>query len=131
MINNSISAPTVALIMAATIPEPRKMPSCGSSQLPMKAPTISMIRSPMMPNPVPRTNVIYEQNEKRNFLKLNLLALVFTLAGFAAFPLAIAAIVVLPLILSPIGLGGLTETLMWIARWPALLLVLLIGVAIL
>jgi membrane protein len=76
-------------------------------------------------------NVIYEQKERRNFLRLNLVALVFTLAGFAAFLLAIAAIVVLPLILSPIGLGGLTETLMWIARWPALLLVLLIGLAIL
>ena len=32
-------------------------------------------------------------------------ALVFTLAGFATFPLAIAAVVVLPLILSPIGAG--------------------------
>jgi len=46
-------------------------------------------------------NVIYEQKEGRNVLKLNVVALVFTLAGFAAFLLAIAAIVVLPLILSP------------------------------
>ena len=48
-------------------------------------------------------NVIYEQKECRSFLKLNLVALVFTFAGFAAFLLAIATIVVLPLILSPIG----------------------------
>jgi hypothetical protein len=41
--------------------------------------------------------------------------------------LAIAAIVVLPFILSPIGLGSLTETLTRIARWPVLLIVLLIG----
>ena len=46
-------------------------------------------------------NVIYEQKESRSFIKLNLVALAFTLAGFAAFLLAIAAIVVLPLILSP------------------------------
>ena len=76
-------------------------------------------------------NVIYEQQEGRSFIKLNLLALVFTLAGFAAFLLAIAAVVVLPLILSPIGLGSLTETLTRIGRWPVLLLVLLTGLALL
>jgi membrane protein len=76
-------------------------------------------------------NVIYEQKEGRSFLKLNLVALVFTVAGFAAFLLAIATIVVLPLILSPIGLGSLTETLTRIARWPLLLVVLLIGLAVL
>ena len=74
-------------------------------------------------------NVIYEQKECRSFLKLNLVALVFTFAGFAAFLLAIATIVVLPLILSPIGLGSLTETVTRIARWPLLLVVLLIGLA--
>ena len=76
-------------------------------------------------------NVIYEQQEGRSFMKLNFVALVFTLAGFATFPLAIAAVVVLPLILSPIGLGSLTETLTRIGRWPVLLLVLLIGLALL
>jgi membrane protein len=76
-------------------------------------------------------NVIYEQKECRSFLKLNLVALVFTLAGFAAFLLAIATIVVLPLILSPIGLGSLPETVTRIARWPLLLVVLLIGLAVL
>jgi membrane protein len=76
-------------------------------------------------------NVIYEQKECRGFLRLNLVALVFTLAGFAAFLLAIAAIVVLPMILSPIGLGSLTKTVTRIVRWPLLLVVLLIGLAVL
>jgi membrane protein len=76
-------------------------------------------------------NVIYEQKESRSFIKLNLVALAFTLAGFAAFLLAIGAIVVLPLVLSPIGLGSLTETLTRIARWPVLFLVLLLGLAVL
>jgi membrane protein len=76
-------------------------------------------------------NVIYEQKECRSFLKLNLVALIFTLAGFAAFLLAIATIVVLPLILSPIGLGSLAETVTQIARWPLLLAVLLVGLAVL
>ena len=66
-------------------------------------------------------NVIYEQKETRSFIKLNLVALAFTLAGFAAFLLAIASIIVLPLILSPFGFGSLTETLTRVARWPVLL----------
>jgi membrane protein len=76
-------------------------------------------------------NVIYEQKETRSFIKVNLAALAFTLAGFAAFLLAIASIIVLPLILSPIGLGSLTETLTRVIRWPVLLFVLLIGLAVL
>jgi membrane protein len=56
------------------------------------------------------TRVIYEQRESRSVIKLNVVALVFTLFGFAAFLLAMAAIVVLPLILSPIGFGNLEIT---------------------
>jgi membrane protein len=76
-------------------------------------------------------NVIYEQQESRSFIKVNLVALAFTLAGFAAFLLAIAAVIVLPLALSPIGLGSDAGTLTRYARWPVLLLVLLIGLAVL
>jgi membrane protein len=74
-------------------------------------------------------NVIYEQQEGRSFIKLNFEALLFTLAGFAAFLLAIAAVIVLPLLLSPIGLGSAAGTLTRVLRWPVLLLVLLIGLA--
>ena len=64
-------------------------------------------------------NVIYEQRESRSLIKLNAVALIFTLFGFATFLFAMAAIVVLPLVLSPIGLGSLAETVTRIARWPA------------
>ncbi len=53
--NNSNTAPIVALAIAEIMPEPRWRPSCGRSQSPMKAPTIPMRRSPMIPNPVPCT----------------------------------------------------------------------------
>jgi membrane protein len=74
-------------------------------------------------------NVIYEQQESRNFFKLSLVALVFTLCGFAALLLAIAAVVVLPLVLAPVGLGSAAGTLTRFGRWPLLLLLLLIGLA--
>ena len=76
-------------------------------------------------------NVIYEQKEGRSFIKLNLVALAFTLSGFAIFLLAVAAVVVAPLILSPFGLGGFAETLIRVVRWPAMLLILLTGLALL
>jgi membrane protein len=76
-------------------------------------------------------NVIYEQPEGRNFFKLSLVALIFTLGGFATFLLAIAGVIVLPLVLAPIGLGSAAGTLTRFGRWPVLLLVLLIGLAIL
>jgi membrane protein len=76
-------------------------------------------------------NVIYEQQETRNFFKLSFVALLFTLGGFAAFLLAIGAVVVLPLLLSTIGLGGDTAALIQVLRWPALLVVLLVGLAVL
>ncbi len=76
-------------------------------------------------------NVIYAQEEGRSFVKFNLVALAFTLGGFAALLLATAAVIVLPLLLSSIGLGSETAMLMSALRWPVVLLVLLIGLAIL
>lgn len=76
-------------------------------------------------------NVIYEQQEGRSFFKVNLVALLFTLGGFAAFLVAIAAVVVLPLVMASVGLGGFTALLTRVLRWPALFLGLLVGLAVL
>jgi membrane protein len=76
-------------------------------------------------------NVIYEEQEARSFFRFNLVALAFTLGSFAVFLVAIAAVVVVPLALSWLGLGGLGASLTRILRWPALLVVLLVGLAIL
>ena len=50
---------------------------------------------------------------------------------FAAFLLVVSAVVVLPLVLSFVGLGGVTATLAWIVRWPALFVLLLVGLSVL
>jgi membrane protein len=76
-------------------------------------------------------NVIYEQREGRTFVKVNLVALLFTLGGFAMFLVAVAAVIVVPLALSWIGLGSATAGLIRVLRWPALLIVLLAGLAFL
>ncbi len=76
-------------------------------------------------------NVIYEQEEGRNLFKLNLVALVFTLGGFAVFLTAVGTVIAVPVALSWVGLGGAAAELIRLARWPALLVVLLVGLAVL
>ena len=51
----SSTAPIVAAMMPATIPEPRWIPTRGNSQLPIKAPIMPMQRSATRPKPVPLT----------------------------------------------------------------------------
>jgi membrane protein len=76
-------------------------------------------------------NVIYEEREARSLLRYNLVALLFTVGSFAVLLLAIGAVVAVPLALAWLGLGGISAVLMRIVRWPALLIVLLVGLAIL
>ena len=76
-------------------------------------------------------NVIYEQKESRSFIKLNIVALLFTLGGFATFLLAVGAVIVLPLVLSFIGLGSATAMATRVLRWPVLLIMLLVCLAVL
>ena len=51
-------------------------------------------------------NVVYEEKEKRGFIKLNLVSLAFTLAAIASLLLALGAVVVLPLVLNQLGLSA-------------------------
>jgi membrane protein len=76
-------------------------------------------------------NVIYEERETRSLLRVNLLALAFTLMGFAVFLTAIGGVILAPLVLSWFGLGGFTVTLLRMLRWPVLLVLLLVGLAVL
>jgi membrane protein len=66
-------------------------------------------------------NVVYEEDEKRGFLRLTLTSLVFTLSGLLFAIAAMAAVVVLPVVLGFVGLGQTAEWLLRLARWPLLL----------
>jgi membrane protein len=76
-------------------------------------------------------NVVYDEAEKRSFIKLNLVSLTLTFGAIVSLLAAIAAVVVIPLVLSWVGLGSLTETLIQVLRWPALLILVLFGLSIL
>lgn len=76
-------------------------------------------------------NVIYDEEEERGFFKLNLISLTLTVGAIIMALLTIAAVVVLPIVLNFLGFGGLTETLIALARWPILLGLMLFGLAVL
>lgn len=76
-------------------------------------------------------NVIYGEREKRGFIRLTLVALAFTIGVIGFLLAAIAAVVAFPIALNTIGLGGMSETILRILRWPALLVVVVIGLALL
>jgi membrane protein len=76
-------------------------------------------------------NVAYGEREKRSFVRLNLVALAFTLGTIFALMLALGAVVLAPIVLSQLGLSGASETLVALARWPILLGLVVLGLTIL
>jgi membrane protein len=76
-------------------------------------------------------NLVYNETEERGFFKLNLVSLTFTLLAILFVLVAIGAMVVVPIVLDFLGLGAATEVLVKIARWPALLIVVALALAVL
>ncbi len=76
-------------------------------------------------------NIIYEEEDRRGFFRLTLISLFFSAASIAMSMLALGAVVVLPAVLSSVGLGDWSETLLAAMRWPILLAILLLGLAVL
>jgi membrane protein len=76
-------------------------------------------------------NVAYGEREKRGFVKLTLISFALTLSVIAAGLVAVAVIVVFPIATSFLGIESLAAVLVQWLRWPLLLLVLLIGLAVL
>jgi membrane protein len=76
-------------------------------------------------------NGVYEEKEKRGFTKLNLVTLCFTLAAIAALLLALGAVVVMPIALNFLGLQEVTDLLLRSVRWPILLALIILGLAVL
>lgn len=66
-------------------------------------------------------NVAYDEDEKRGFIRLNLIGLAFTLCAIVGMAALIAMVAVLPAILSYLWLDGFQEQVFLILRWPFLL----------
>jgi membrane protein len=76
-------------------------------------------------------NIVYGEEEKRSFLRLNVISLAFTMGALIFAVGAIGTIVVLPLALNFFGLPDATDLLLRLVRWPALFFVVAFGLALL
>jgi membrane protein len=74
-------------------------------------------------------NVVYDEKEKRSFVKLNLLTLFFTLIAIFSLMVALAAVVIVPMVLSAIGLSSLLSLSIAVLRWPLLLVLVTVALA--
>ena len=74
-------------------------------------------------------NVVYDEKEKRSFVKLNLLSLLFTLVAIVSLMIALAAVVIAPIIFSVIGLSSFFSLAIVVLRWPLLLALAAVALA--
>jgi membrane protein len=75
-------------------------------------------------------NIVYGEEEKRGFIKLNLITLSFTVGAIVFILLAIGSVVVLPVLLQYVGFSNLVGSVLSIGRWPAMLIVLTLALAL-
>lgn len=75
-------------------------------------------------------NTVYGVTEERSFIKLNAVSLMMTVGGILFMLIAAGAVIVLPGALDFAGLSSMVERAMRILRWPALLLAVALGLAV-
>jgi membrane protein len=76
-------------------------------------------------------NIIYDEEEKRGLIWLNVVSLFFTICAIAAAGLAATLVVVFPLIVAAFGLRSIDAPLIAYLRWPAMFVLIILGVAVL
>jgi membrane protein len=74
-------------------------------------------------------NVVYDEKEKRSFVKLNLFSLLFTLIAILSLMIALAAVVIAPMVFSAVGLSSFPSLAIAVLRWPLLLVLATIALA--
>ncbi|MCS3896044.1 membrane protein [Bradyrhizobium japonicum USDA 38] len=74
-------------------------------------------------------NIVYGEQEKRGFVKLNAMSLGFTVGAIAFVVAALGAVVVVPVVLQYVGLSNAADLLVRIGRWPALFVALAFALA--
>jgi membrane protein len=73
-------------------------------------------------------NVAYEEKEKRGLIKLNAIALCFTLGAMLSAILMVGLLALMPAILSYLWLDQFKEQMALLLRWPFLLVVVVVAV---
>ena len=75
-------------------------------------------------------NVAYDETEKRGFIVRTFVRLALTIGVIIGFFLTAMAMVAVPAILHFVPLGGLSDTLIMLVRWPIVAAIAVVGLAI-
>jgi membrane protein len=76
-------------------------------------------------------NVIYDEDEKRSFVRLNLVSLFFTVCALVGAGVAVALVVVFPLLLAAFGLSSSDYPVVGYLRWPVMFVLMIVALAVL
>jgi membrane protein len=76
-------------------------------------------------------NIIYDEDENRGLIWLNVVSLFFTICAIAGAGLAIALVVVFPVLLAAFGLTSFDHPIIGYLRWPAMFVLIILGLAVL
>ncbi|MBZ9657300.1 YihY/virulence factor BrkB family protein [Phyllobacterium lublinensis] len=75
-------------------------------------------------------NVAYGEDERRSFLRLNLISFLFTFGGLFFGIVLIAVLGIIPPVLDILGLAGWSEALIRIARWPLMAIIVALAISL-
>jgi membrane protein len=76
-------------------------------------------------------NVIYDEEEKRSFIKLNLISMLFTLSAIALVLAVFASVTVVPFVLEYVGLESGTRFIIGYGRWLGMFIVTVAALSVL
>ncbi|WP_234905841.1 YihY/virulence factor BrkB family protein [Affinirhizobium pseudoryzae] len=76
-------------------------------------------------------NIAYAEDEKRSFLRLNLVSFAFTIGGLIGLIVLVIGLGVIPAVIAFVNLGGVAETVLSVVRWPVLLVLIAFGITLL
>ena len=76
-------------------------------------------------------NIIYDEEEKRGIIWLNLVSLFFTVCAIVGAGLALAFVVIFPLMLATFGLSSFDHPFIGYLRWPLMFVLIILGLSVL
>lgn len=75
-------------------------------------------------------NIVYDEREKRSFIVLNLIAVLYTFGAMVVGFVLITAVGIIPAALALLNLGSQADFVVRLARWPVIVLLIAIGISL-
>jgi membrane protein len=75
-------------------------------------------------------NVVYRRKETRSFVRINVIAFIFTLAALFIFAFNVYAVAAVPQLFKSLGFASLSNTILHTLRWPALIMLMAFSLAL-